>query len=54
MGVGLEAGKILAVVREADGPVRVRAVGERLGLDASVRGRLGPLRARMTQLADRD
>lgn len=46
-------GKILAIVREADGRVQVRAVGERLGLDASVRGRLEPLRAKMTELADR-
>ncbi|MGW2286969.1 hypothetical protein [Streptomyces phaeochromogenes] len=28
--------EILAIVREADGPVQVRAVGERLGLNASV------------------
>jgi hypothetical protein len=45
--------KILAIVREADGLVQVRAVGERLGLDTSVRGRLEPLRAKMTKLADR-
>ncbi|MET8682328.1 hypothetical protein ABZW18_33390 [Streptomyces sp. NPDC004647] len=45
--------KILAIVREADGPVPVRAVGERLGLDASVRGKLEPLRAKITKLADR-
>jgi hypothetical protein len=45
--------KILAIVREADGPVQVRAVGERLGLDTSVRGKLEPLRAKMTKLADR-
>jgi hypothetical protein len=45
--------KILAIVREADGPVQVRAVGERLGLDASARGKLEPLRAKMTKLADR-
>lgn len=32
--------KILAIARVAEGPVRVRAVGERLGLDASVRGKL--------------
>jgi hypothetical protein len=42
--------KILAIVREADGPVQVRAVGD---LDASVRGKLEPLRAKMTKLADR-
>ncbi|MFG2583239.1 hypothetical protein [Streptomyces malaysiensis] len=45
--------KILAIVREADGPVQVRAVGERLGLDASVRGKLEPLWAKMAKLADR-
>ncbi|MFJ5064653.1 hypothetical protein ACIP96_35210 [Streptomyces nigra] len=45
--------RILAIVREADGPVQVRAVGERLGLDASVRDKLEPLRAKMTKLADR-
>ncbi|MEU1457719.1 hypothetical protein [Streptomyces avermitilis] len=45
--------KILAIVREADVPVQVRAVGERLGLDTEVRGRLEPLRAKMTKLADR-
>ena len=45
--------KILAIVREADGPVQVRAVGERLCLDASVRGKLEPLRAKLTKLADR-
>ncbi|MEE1761199.1 hypothetical protein [Streptomyces sp. SP18BB07] len=45
--------RILAIVREADGPVQVRTVGERLGLDASVRGKLEPLRAKMTKLADR-
>ncbi|MFE6756098.1 hypothetical protein ACFVDQ_21255 [Streptomyces sp. NPDC057684] len=45
--------KILAIVREADDPVQVRAVGERLGLDASGRGKLESLRAKMTKLADR-
>jgi hypothetical protein len=45
--------KILAIVREADGPVQVRAVGERLGLDASARGKLERLRAKRTKLADR-
>ncbi|RPE27155.1 hypothetical protein EDD90_10848 [Streptomyces sp. Ag109_O5-1] len=33
--------------------MQVRAVGERLGLDASVRGRLEPLRAKTTKLANR-
>ncbi|MEU6512352.1 hypothetical protein [Streptomyces sp. NPDC046942] len=45
--------KILAIVREAGGPVQVGAVGERLGPDASVCGKLEPLRAKMTKLADR-
>jgi hypothetical protein len=45
--------KILATVRDTDGPVQVRAVGERLGLDAAVRGKPEPLRAKMTKLADR-
>ncbi|MFJ3310931.1 hypothetical protein ACIPSA_49980 [Streptomyces sp. NPDC086549] len=45
--------KILAIVRAADGPVQVRAVGEELGLEAAVRGKLEPLRAKMTKLADR-
>lgn len=45
--------KILAIVRAADGPVRVRAVGEELGLQETVRGKPEPLRAKMTKLADR-
>ncbi|MEU0069343.1 hypothetical protein ABZ027_07340 [Streptomyces sp. NPDC006332] len=45
--------KILAIVRVADGPVQVRAVGEELGLEVTVRGKLEPLRAKMTKLADR-
>jgi hypothetical protein len=45
--------KILAIVRAADGPVQVRAVGEELGLEVAVRGKLEPLRAKMTKLADR-
>lgn len=45
--------KILAIVRAADGPVQVRAVGEELGVEVAVRGKLEPLRAKMTKLADR-
>ena len=45
--------RILAIVRAADGPVQVRAVGEELGLEVAVRGKLEPLRAKMTKLADR-
>ncbi|MGP3732156.1 hypothetical protein ACTWJ9_02850 [Streptomyces sp. GDS52] len=44
--------KILAIVRAADGPVQVRAVGEELGLQVTVRGKLEPLPAKMTKLAD--
>lgn len=44
---------ILAIVRAADGPVQVRVVGEELGLRVAVRGKLEPLRAKMTKLADR-
>jgi hypothetical protein len=33
--------------------VQVRAVGEELGLEVTVRGKLEPLRAKMTKLADR-
>jgi hypothetical protein len=45
--------RILAIVRATGGPVQVRAVGEELGLEVTVRGKLEPLRAKMTKLADR-
>ncbi|MFD5337753.1 hypothetical protein [Streptomyces hawaiiensis] len=45
--------KILAIVRAADRPVQVRTVGEELGLETAARGKLEPLRAKMTRLADR-
>ncbi|TLQ39021.1 hypothetical protein FEF34_37430 [Streptomyces marianii] len=45
--------RILAIVRADGGPVQVRAVGEELGLEVGVRGKLEPLRAKMTKLADR-
>ncbi|MEU3283305.1 hypothetical protein [Streptomyces antibioticus] len=45
--------RILAIVRAAGGPVQVRTVGEELGLEVGVRGKLEPLRAKMTKLADR-
>ncbi|MFD6323520.1 hypothetical protein ACFWOL_11780 [Streptomyces sp. NPDC058442] len=44
--------KILAIVRAADGPVRVRAVGEEPGLQVTVRGKPEPLPAKTTELAD--
>ncbi|WAX77529.1 hypothetical protein [Streptomyces sp. KMM 9044] len=45
--------RILAIVRTAGGAVQVKAVGEELGLEVGVRGKLEPLRAKMTKLADR-
>ncbi|WP_231976294.1 hypothetical protein [Streptomyces sp. 3214.6] len=45
--------RILAIVRAAGGPVQGKGVGEELGLEVGVRGRLEPLRAEMTKLADR-
>ncbi|MFJ2899096.1 hypothetical protein ACIO87_29985 [Streptomyces sp. NPDC087218] len=45
--------KILAIVRAADGSAQVRVVGEELGLEVGLRGKLEPLRAKMTKLADR-
>src|SRR5215813_3885811 len=37
----------------AAGPVAVRAVGEHLGLQVEVRGKLEPLRGKLSKLADR-
>ncbi|MFB7222125.1 hypothetical protein [Streptomyces sp. NPDC056227] len=45
--------KILAIVRAADGPVQAKAVGEEPGLEVTARGKLEPLRAKLTKLADR-
>ncbi|WP_392749474.1 hypothetical protein [Streptomyces sp. LN590] len=45
--------KILAIVRAADGPVQVSGVGAELGLEVTARGKLEPLRAKLTKLADR-
>lgn len=45
--------RILTVVREAGAPVATRAVGEALGLDTGVRGKLEPLRGKLTKLAER-
>ncbi|MET7300661.1 hypothetical protein [Embleya sp. NPDC005575] len=45
--------RILSIVRAAGGPVQVRAVGEELGLEVEVRGKLEPLRAKLVKLADR-
>ncbi|MEV6148558.1 hypothetical protein [Streptomyces sp. NPDC051992] len=45
--------RILTAVRQAAGPVSTRQIGEVLGLDTGVRGRLEPLRGKLTKLADR-
>ncbi|MFJ9847874.1 hypothetical protein [Streptomyces sp. NPDC101150] len=45
--------RILTVVRQAAGPVTTRQIGEVLGLDTGVRGKLEPLRGKPTKLADR-
>jgi hypothetical protein len=45
--------RILSIVRAADGPVQARAVGEELGLEVAVRGKLEPLRAKLVKLAER-
>ncbi|MEY9895174.1 hypothetical protein ABIA35_008928 [Catenulispora sp. MAP12-49] len=45
--------RILAIVRDAAGPVKVKEVGAKLGLPVQVRGKLEPLRGKMTKLADR-
>jgi hypothetical protein len=44
--------RILAIVRAAGGPVQVRAVGEELGFQVEVRGKLEPLRAKLVKLVD--
>ena len=45
--------RIWAAVRRAAAPVATRTVGEELGLDTGVRGKLEPLRGKLTKLADR-
>ena len=49
----LDYQRILAIVREAAGPVKVKEVGGKLGLPVQVRGKLEPLRGKMNKLADR-
>lgn len=58
VGIGPEAlpddyQRIMAIVRDAAGPVAVKEVGSVLGLPVDVRGKLEPLRAKMYKLADR-
>ncbi|MFF2747186.1 hypothetical protein ACFVVA_16765 [Kitasatospora sp. NPDC058048] len=43
--------RILAIVRDAGGPVAVKQVGEELGLEVAVWGKLEPLRGKLSKLA---
>jgi hypothetical protein len=45
--------RILGLVRAVGGLVATRRVGEGLGMDAEVRGKLEPLRGKLSKLADR-
>ncbi|POX48281.1 hypothetical protein C3488_20745 [Streptomyces sp. Ru72] len=45
--------RILGAVRQSAGPVATRQIGEALGLDTGMRGKLEPLRGKLTKLADR-
>lgn len=45
--------RIMKIAREAGGTVRVKDVGTELGLAVEVKGRLEPLRSKMTKLAER-
>ncbi|MFI5619720.1 hypothetical protein [Streptomyces sp. NPDC051567] len=45
--------RILAVVRQAAGPVKARQVGDTLGIDVSIRAKLEPLRGKLVRLVDR-
>lgn len=45
--------RLLVIVREAAGPVKVKEVGAVLGLLVEIRDKLEPLRGKLTKLADR-
>jgi hypothetical protein len=45
--------QIMKIVRRAGGPVRVKDVGVELGLEVEVKGRLEPLRGKLTKLSGR-
>ncbi|WP_010071304.1 hypothetical protein [Streptomyces sp. HCCB10043] len=45
--------QIMSIVRKAGGPARVKDVGIELGLDVEVKGRLEPLRGKLTKLSGR-
>jgi hypothetical protein len=45
--------RLLVIVREAAGPMKVKEVGAVLGLPVEMRGKLEPLRGKLNKLADR-
>lgn len=45
--------RLMKIVRDAGGPVRVKDVGIELGLEVEVKGRLEPLRGKLSKLAGR-
>ncbi|TDU04473.1 hypothetical protein EDD99_2935 [Streptomyces sp. 846.5] len=45
--------RILAAVRQGGAPLATRTVGEALGLDTGMRGKLEPLQGKLTKLAER-
>ncbi|MFJ8313778.1 MULTISPECIES: hypothetical protein [unclassified Streptomyces] len=45
--------RIMQILREAGGPVRVKDVGTVLGIEVEVQGRLEPLRGKLTKLSGR-
>ncbi|GGV89014.1 hypothetical protein GCM10015535_41450 [Streptomyces gelaticus] len=45
--------RMLGIVEAAGGPVMVEEVGAELGIDATIAGRLEPLRGKLSKPADR-
>lgn len=45
--------KIMEILRGAAGPVMAKAVGEKLGIEVKVPGRIEPLRGKLSKLAER-
>lgn len=45
--------RLMKIVRNAGGPVQVKDVGVELGLEVEVKGRLEPLRGKLSKLAGR-
>ncbi|GAA2919567.1 hypothetical protein ACFPN0_02630 [Kitasatospora cinereorecta] len=45
--------RLMKIVRNAGGPIRVKDVGVELGLEVEAKGRLEPLRGKLSKLAGR-